>query len=98
MASIFEPLLTTKLNGIGIGLGTCRSVIAVHNGRQPLDHAGEGASFRIYLPLAHHEHLTSGGPSIREGAACGGGGGGDRKVGCRGCVTIALAGGRTLPA
>ncbi len=51
MARIFEPLFTTKLNGMGIGLAICRSIIAAHHGRLWLDQVGDGASFRISLPL-----------------------------------------------
>jgi C4-dicarboxylate-specific signal transduction histidine kinase len=51
---IFEPFYTTKPNGLGMGLGTSRSIIEAHGGRlwaTPNDD-GPGATFRFTLPVA----------------------------------------------
>ncbi|HSB34978.1 MAG TPA: ATP-binding protein [Nitrospirota bacterium] len=51
---IFDPVFTTKKDGLGIGLGFCRRVAALHSGflevcESPLG----GAAFRFGIPLAH---------------------------------------------
>lgn len=50
---IFEPYFTTKPVGVGtgIGLSICRNVVEAHGGRMTLVPEGEGAHFRITLPL-----------------------------------------------
>jgi len=52
-ASIFEPLVTTKSTGTGLGLALCKRIIDAHGGRITLDsRPGEGATFQIVLPLS----------------------------------------------
>lgn len=50
-ARLFDPFFTTKEEGLGLGLGICRSVIEAHGGR--LWHApapGGGTEFQFILP------------------------------------------------
>ncbi|MHC4108315.1 MAG: ATP-binding protein, partial [Planctomycetota bacterium] len=50
---IFEPYVTTKPDGLGLGLAISRSIIEAHGGRlwtQP--HSGRGATFRFTVPIA----------------------------------------------
>jgi two-component system sensor kinase FixL len=49
---IFDPLFTTKPNGIGVGLSISRSIIRTHGGRLWAEpKAGNGACFRFTLPI-----------------------------------------------
>ncbi|MHC4442222.1 MAG: sensor histidine kinase [Planctomycetota bacterium] len=48
---LFEPFVTTKPDGVGMGLAISRSAVADHGGRLwMMDNSEEGASFRFTLP------------------------------------------------
>ncbi len=50
---IFDPFFTTKSNGLGIGLGLCRSIIEGHRGQIQLDsEQGQGTRISFLLPRA----------------------------------------------
>lgn len=50
---IFEPYLTTKSSGLGLGLAICRRIIESHGGRIDADSPRDGgAEFTIRLPRA----------------------------------------------
>ncbi|MEX0732553.1 MAG: MASE1 domain-containing protein [Aquisalimonadaceae bacterium] len=54
--SLFEPFVTRRVEGLGLGLSISRSIIEAHGGRITLedqgDHAVSGAQFRVRLPIA----------------------------------------------
>ena len=55
LPQIFEPFLTTKESGHGVGLGLAisRSIMEQHNGKiEVQSEAGKGTAFHLALPLA----------------------------------------------
>ena len=56
MSQLFQPFMTTKAEGMGVGLSISRSIIENHGGRiwaEP--NRPSGAVFKFTLPLAHEE-------------------------------------------
>jgi signal transduction histidine kinase len=53
LVKVFEPLFTTKPNGLGLGLPICYEIVQRHNGRITVEsEPGHGATFTVWLPLA----------------------------------------------
>jgi signal transduction histidine kinase len=51
---IFESFMTTKEDGVGIGLSICRSIIESHGGRLWADaNQPHGAALHFTLPVMH---------------------------------------------
>ena len=52
--SVFDPFVTHRPQGLGLGLAISRSIVMAHRGRiQAENNADRGATFRCYLPLAN---------------------------------------------
>jgi PAS domain S-box-containing protein len=51
--SVFDPFVTHRADGLGLGLAISRSIVVAHRGRiQAENNADRGATFRCFLPLA----------------------------------------------
>jgi two-component system sensor kinase FixL len=62
LEKIFQPFVTTKEKGLGLGLSISRSIIGAHSGRLWAENArvGTGAVFHLTLPSG--EPLVEGSP------------------------------------
>jgi two-component system, LuxR family, sensor kinase FixL len=59
LGKIFKPFVTTKRDGLGLGLAICRSILAAHGGHiTAANNPERGATFVVSLPLAAEERAA----------------------------------------
>jgi two-component system sensor kinase FixL len=57
---LFQPFVTTKRSGMGIGLSICQSIVAEHGGRIWAEPSpGGGVAFHVQLPLSHRVEVAA---------------------------------------
>ena len=53
--NIFDPFITTKSDGMGLGLAICRMIVERHDGKlSALSDGKNGARFQLVLPVKAH--------------------------------------------
>jgi len=52
---IFEPFITTKAGGSGLGLPIARKIIESHRGHIEIIHNSKGTTFRVVIPMAGND-------------------------------------------
>jgi two-component system, LuxR family, sensor kinase FixL len=60
-AQLFQPFVTTKPQGMGVGLSISRSIVENHGGQMRVEPNGDGGTvFRFTLPVVTSEELPDG--------------------------------------
>lgn len=58
-AQLFQPFITTKKHGMGVGLSICRTIVEAHGGKIWAESKpGQGTAFRFTLRAVKEEELT----------------------------------------
>ena len=62
-ARLFQPFVTTKPNGMGVGLSVCRTIVEAHGGELRAEEGAAGGTvFRLTVPALErppgNEHVT----------------------------------------
>lgn len=58
-AQLFQPFVTTKQHGMGVGLSICRTIIESHGGKITVEsEPGRGTTFRFSLRAVDQEEMA----------------------------------------
>ena len=58
--AVFQPFVSSKRHGLGLGLTICRSIIDAHGGRMwAVNNKDRGATFHMSLPLSPEEGMVA---------------------------------------
>jgi two-component system sensor kinase FixL len=58
-SQLFQPFVTTKLHGMGVGLSISRTIVEAHGGQIWVEpNPGGGTIFRLTLPTVAKEELV----------------------------------------
>jgi two-component system sensor kinase FixL len=57
---LFQPFITTKKHGMGVGLSICRTIVEAHGGKIWAESKpGQGTAFRFTLRTVKEEELAN---------------------------------------
>jgi two-component system, NtrC family, sensor histidine kinase HydH len=56
---VFEPFVSTKESGLGLGLSICKRIAETHGGRLTVASSDHGATFTLRLPAAEPLELSA---------------------------------------
>ena len=58
MGKLFQPFVTTKSQGMGVGLSICRTIVEAHGGSISVEaNSGGGTIFCVTLPAVSNDEL-----------------------------------------
>ena len=59
-AQLFQPFVTTKQHGMGVGLSICRTIVEAHGGKITVEsEPGRGTTFRFGLRIVDQEEMAN---------------------------------------
>ncbi|MGA9421566.1 MAG: response regulator [Rhodanobacteraceae bacterium] len=65
---VFQPFFTTKADGTGLGLISCKRILDNHRGVMRIEsEPGKGTTFNLYLPLPTTDAVQGQAPSLPQG-------------------------------